>query len=289
MGIWVNKKNRILIQGITGKTAQIHLKDMLDYGTRVVAGVSPSQQICEVQGIPVFSSVEKAKRETRCDTSLVFVPAPFAADAMVEAALAGITTIVCITEHIPIQDMLRVKQVCDLSGVRLIGPNCPGILTTDGTKLGIMPASIFKRGSVGVVSRSGTLTYEVVDLLCKGGYGISTAVGIGGDPVIGSSFKDALFAFEHDPETKIIVLIGEIGGRQEQDAAQYIWDEITKPVLAFISGKTAPKGKRMGHAGAIISGEEATAYSKEKTLREKGIPVAESFSELLQLVRRIRN
>lgn len=287
MGIWVNRKNKVLVQGITGKVAQIHLKDMLAYGTRVVAGVSPGKS-GEVQGVPVFSSVQEAREKTNCDTSVLFVPAPFAADAMIEAAVAGITTLVCITEHVPLRDMMKVKRICELAGVRLIGPNCPGILTTDGTKLGIMPASIFKRGSVGVVSRSGTLTYEVVDLLCKGGYGISTALGIGGDPLIGSSFVDALFAFEHDPETKMILMIGEIGGTQEQEAAQYIWEEIRKPVLAFISGKTAPKGKRMGHAGAIISGEEATAASKAKALREKGIPVAETFAELLQMVKKIR-
>lgn len=284
MGIWVGQNNKIIVQGITGKSAGVHVRDMLDYGTTVVAGVSPGKKGSKIYGIPVYNTVAEAREATDCDTSLIFVPAPFAPDAIIEAVEAGIQLIVCITEHIPVADMIFVKRLCEEQGVRLIGPNCPGILTTGGqthgTKLGIMPASIFAPGKIGVVSRSGTLTYEAVDAICKGGLGISTAVGIGGDPVIGTNFTEALYAFEHDPHTVAVVMLGEIGGTAEQEAADFIAEHMTKPVVAFISGKTAPKGKRMGHAGAIVSGRGADAAQKEAYLHSKGIKVTSRLAEI---------
>ncbi len=284
MSIWVNKASRVLVQGITGKAATYHTERMIKYGTNVVAGVSPGKGGMEHLGVKVFDTAKQAVKETGCDASVVFVPAPFAADAICEAADAGIKLIVCITEHIPFVDMIRTKRFVAERGARLIGPNCPGITSTDGTKLGIMPASIHRPGRVGIVSRSGTLTYEAVDAVSKSGRGQSTAVGIGGDPVNGTSFIDALEAFNEDPDTDAVIMIGEIGGSAEQEAAEWAKENFKKPLVAFIAGQTAPKGKRMGHAGAIVSGKGATAEAKIKTLEACGIPVARRISEIVGLL-----
>lgn len=284
MSIWVNKSSKVLVQGITGKAATYHTKKMLEYGTEVVAGVSPGKGGTEHLGIPVFNTSKEAVKATKCDSSVIFVPAPFAADAICEAADAGIKLIVCITEHIPFIDMIKAKRFVSEKGARLIGPNCPGITTTDGTKLGIMPASIHRPGRVGIVSRSGTLTYEAVDAVSKAGKGQSTAVGIGGDPVNGTNFIDVLKAFNEDPDTDSVIMIGEIGGNAEQEAAEWAKENFKKPLVAFIAGQTAPKGKRMGHAGAIVSGKGATAEAKIKTLESCGIPVARRISEIVGLL-----
>lgn len=289
MSILVNKDTRVLVQGITGRDGSFHTQKMIEYGTNVVAGVVPGkggQKFGEgSSSIPIFNTVERAVQETGADASVIFVPKQFAADAIMESADAGIEVIVAITEGIPVNDMLKVvSYVRTNTSAVLIGPNCPGIVTVDECKLGIMPGHIFKKGPVGLISRSGTLTYEVVDTLTRGGVGQSTCIGVGGDAIIGSRFLDLLIEFQNDPETEAVVLIGEIGGSDEEEAAEYI-PEMTKPVVAFISGRTAPPGKRMGHAGAIISGGKGTAESKIKAFEEAKVPVANTVPEILSLVK----
>ncbi len=280
MSILVNKNTRVVVQGITGKEGSFHATQCKAYGTQVVAGVTPGKAGQEVEGIPVFNTVREAVKKTQCDTSLIFVPPAFAADAILEAADAGITLIVCITEGIPVNDMVRVKRALRGRDVRLIGPNCPGIITVDECKIGIMPGFIHKRGVVGVVSRSGTLTYEAVHQLSTLGLGETTCIGIGGDPVNGTSFVDVLPLFEKDPETQAIVLIGEIGGDAEEKAAAYIKQHIRKPVIGFIAGITAPPGRRMGHAGAIITGGKGTAAEKMASLEAAGVRVVHNPAEI---------
>lgn len=274
MSILVGKDTRLLVQGITGREGAFHTLQMKEYGTNVVAGVTPAKGGEWIHGIPVFDTVKEAVNATDANTSIIYVPARFAADAIMEAADAGIKLIVCITEGIPVLDMVRVQSFLKQHEARLIGPNCPGIITPGEAKVGIMPAHIHHSGSVGLLSRSGTLTYEVVQALTSKGIGQSTAVGIGGDPIIGSTFIDILRLFESDPLTDQVVLIGEIGGTDEQKAARFIAEYMTKPVTAFIAGRTAPPGKRMGHAGAIIEGGEGTAQEKIKAFEAVGVKVA---------------
>lgn len=273
MGILVGNDTRLLVQGITGREGAFHTLQMKEYGTNVVAGVTPAKGGEWVHGIPVFDTVKEAVNATDANTSIIYVPARFAADAIMEAADAGIKLIICITEGIPVLDMVRVHSFLKQHEARLIGPNCPGIITPDEAKVGIMPAHIHQPGSVGLLSRSGTLTYEVVQALSSKGVGQSTAVGIGGDPIIGSTFIDVLRLFESDPLTDQVVLIGEIGGTDEQKAARFIAEYMTKPVTAFIAGRTAPPGKRMGHAGAIIEGGEGTAQEKIAAFEAVGVRV----------------
>ena len=280
MSILVNKNTRVVVQGITGKEGSFHATQCKTYGTQVVAGVTPGKAGQEVEGIPVFNTVLEAVQKTQCDTSLIFVPPPFAADAILEAADAGIALIVCITEGIPVNDMVRAKRALRGRNVRLIGPNCPGIITVDECKIGIMPGFIHKRGVVGVISRSGTLTYEAVHQLSTLGLGQTTCIGIGGDPVNGTSFVDVLPLFERDQETQAIVMIGEIGGDAEERAAEFIAHNIKKPVISFIAGITAPPGRRMGHAGAIISGGKGTANEKMKALESAGVRVVKNPAEI---------
>jgi succinyl-CoA synthetase alpha subunit len=280
MSILVNKSTRVVVQGITGKEGSFHATQCKAYGTQVVAGVTPGKAGQEVEGIPVFNTVREAVKRTQCDTSLIFVPPPFAADAILEAADAGIRLIICITEGIPVNDMVKVKRALRNRDVRLIGPNCPGIITADECKIGIMPGFIHKRGVVGVISRSGTLTYEAVNQLTNLGLGETTCVGIGGDPVNGTSFVDLLPMFEKDPETKAIVMIGEIGGDAEDRAATFIKQNIRKPVISFIAGITAPPGRRMGHAGAIITGGKGTAAEKMAVLEAAGVRVVKNPAEI---------
>ena len=284
MSILVDKNTRVVVQGITGKEGSFHATQCKAYGTQMVAGVTPGKAGQEVEGIPVFNTVRDAVKRTQCDTSLIFVPPPFAADAILEAADAGIRLIICITEGIPVNDMVRVKRALRGRDVRLIGPNCPGIITADECKIGIMPGSIFSKGSVGVVSRSGTLTYEAVFQTTNAGLGQTTAVGIGGDPVNGTNFIDVLELFLADDETKSMIMIGEIGGSAEEEAAQFLIDEAKrgrkKPMAGFIAGRTAPPGRRMGHAGAIVSGGQGGAEEKIAKMEEAGIRVAASPSEL---------
>lgn len=280
MSILVDKNTRVVVQGITGKEGSFHATQCKAYGTQVVAGVTPGKAGQEVEGIPVFNTVREAVKKTQCDTSLIFVPPAFAADAILEAADAGIKLIVCITEGIPVNDMVRVKRALRGRDVRLIGPNCPGIITVDECKIGIMPGFIHKRGVVGVVSRSGTLTYEAVHQLSTLGLGETTCIGIGGDPVNGTSFVDVLPLFEKDPETQAIVMIGEIGGDAEEKAAAYIKQHIRKPVIGFIAGITAPPGRRMGHAGAIITGGKGTAAEKMASLEAAGVRVVRNPAEI---------
>ncbi len=281
MAILVNKKTRVITQGISGKSGRFHTEQGLLYGTHFVGGVTPGKKGQEVLGLPVFDTVIEAKEALKCDASLIFVPAPFAADAILEAEDAGIPLIVCITEGIPIRDMLEVSRVMRSSKTsRLIGPNCPGIITPGECKIGIMPGYIHQRGKVGIVSRSGTLTYEAVWQTTLLGLGQTTCVGIGGDPLNGTNFIDVLELFEKDPETKAVLLIGEIGGSAEEEAAEWIKQHSTKPVAAFIAGVTAPPGKRMGHAGAIISGGKGDAKGKMEALRAAGVLVTESPAEM---------
>jgi succinyl-CoA synthetase alpha subunit len=280
VSILVDKNTRVVVQGITGKEGSFHATQCKAYGTQVVAGVTPGKAGQEIEGIPVFNTVREAVKKTQCDTSLIFVPPAFAADAILEAADAGIRLIVCITEGIPVNDMVRVKRALRGRDVRLIGPNCPGIITVEECKIGIMPGFIHKRGVVGVVSRSGTLTYEAVHQLSTLGLGETTCIGIGGDPVNGTSFVDVLPLFEQDPETQAIVLIGEIGGDAEEKAAAYIKQHIRKPVIGFIAGITAPPGRRMGHAGAIITGGKGTAAEKMASLEAAGVRVVRNPAEI---------
>ncbi len=280
MSILVNSETRVICQGITGSNGRFHSEQCLKYGTKLVGGVTPGKGGTEVLGVPVFNTVAEAVAETGADASMIFVPAPFAADAILEAADAGIRVIVCITEGIPTLDMVKVKRALAGTGVHLVGPNCPGVITPEECKIGIMPGHIHKKGPVGVISRSGTLTYEAVDQLTKLGIGQSTCLGIGGDPIIGTTFIDALSLFKDDPETKGIVMIGEIGGTAEEEAAEYIRENIDVPVVSFIAGQTAPKGKRMGHAGAIIAGGKGTAAEKMAALEACGVHVVKSPADI---------
>jgi succinyl-CoA synthetase alpha subunit len=280
VSIFVNKDTRLLVQGITGNEGSFHARQCIEYGTKVVAGVTPGKGGQQLDSVPVFNTVAQGVRETGADASLILVPPPFGADAIMEAADAGIRLIVCITEGIPILDMVKVKNFLATKNCRLIGPNCPGIITPDECKIGIMPGKIHKRGSIGVVSRSGTLTYEVVDQLTKLGMGQSTCIGIGGDPVNGTNFIDVLSAFQADDETSAIVMVGEIGGSAEEEAAAYINEKLTKPVVGFIAGLTAPPGRRMGHAGAIISGSSGTGEAKIAAFKANGIHVCENLGEI---------
>ncbi|MUV39977.1 Malate--CoA ligase [Lentibacillus sp. JNUCC-1] len=276
MSIYVNKDTKVMVQGITGGTARFHTKQMLEYGTKIVAGVTPKKGGTDVEGVPVFNTVQDAVNETGATVSVVYVPAPFAADAIIEAVDAELDMVICITEHIPVMDMVKVKRYMEGKHTRLVGPNCPGVITADETKIGIMPGYIHKKGHIGVVSRSGTLTYEAVHQLSEAGYGQTTAVGIGGDPVNGTNFIDVLKAFNEDPETEAVIMIGEIGGTAEEEAAEWVKANMNKPVAGFISGATAPPGKRMGHAGAIISGGKGTAEEKIRIMTECGIKVADT-------------
>jgi succinyl-CoA synthetase alpha subunit len=287
MSILVNADTRLLVQGLTGREGAFHSESMLEYGTNVVAGVTPGKggQTALDGRVPVFDTVADAVRETGANASCIFVPAAFAPDAMLEAADANVPLVFCITEGVPALDMLRVYWVLKQKGVRLIGPNCPGATSPGQAKVGIIPGSIHREGSVGLVSRSGTLTYEVVQAMTDAGIGQSTCVGIGGDPIVGSSFIDILSLFNEDPETDAIVMIGEIGGDEEEKAAAYVKREVRKPMAAFIAGRTAPPGRRMGHAGAIISGGAGTAESKRSALEAAGIHVADSPSHIPQLLR----
>lgn len=276
MAIFINKKTTVVVQGITGRDGSFHATQMKKYGTKVVAGVTPGKSGSKVAGIPVFNSVAEAVAKTGANTSNIYVPPAFAADSIYEAVDAGIKTIVCITEGVPANDMMKIYNYVHHRGVRLIGPNCPGLISPELSKVGIIPGRICKKGNIGVVSRSGTLTYEVIFALSRAGMGQSTCIGIGGDQVIGTSFIDTLEAFENDRSTKGVVLIGEIGGSDEEEAARYIKKKLTIPVVAFIAGRSAPPGKRMGHAGAIISGSSGTAADKIEALNKVGIPVAVS-------------
>ncbi|MGC8874923.1 MAG: succinate--CoA ligase subunit alpha [Chloroflexia bacterium] len=285
MAILVDEHTRLVVQGITGREGEFHTRQMLAYGTKVVAGVTPGKGGAEVAGVPVFDTVAQAVAATGANTSVIYVPARFAPEAIYEAVDAGIPFIVCITEGIPALDMVRVCAYVQARGVRLLGPNCPGIISPGKAKVGIMPGHIHTPGPVGVVSRSGTLTYEVVDALTRAGLGQSTCVGIGGDPIIGTTFLDVLELFQADEETEAIVLIGEIGGTDEERAARYIAEHVTKPVVAYVAGRTAPPGKRMGHAGAIIEGGTGTAQEKISALAQAGVAVAEYPAQVADLVR----
>jgi succinyl-CoA synthetase alpha subunit len=288
MSIFVDKNSRVVVQGITGKEGQFHARHCIDYGTRVVAGVTPGKAGQKMDDIRVFNTVRAAVNETGANCSLIFVPPPFAADAIMEAADAGIDVIVAITEGIPTLDMMRVMNYLEGKPCRLIGPNCPGIITPGEAKIGIMPGPIHKPGGpIGVVSRSGTLTYEVVNQLSLQGIGQSTCIGIGGDPIIGSNFIDCLKAFEEDPETRGVVMVGEIGGTAEEDASKFVSENMSKPVVGFISGVTAPPGRRMGHAGAIISGGSGTAKAKIEAMQAAGIHVSENLGALGELCARV--
>lgn len=287
MSILINKKNRLVVQGITGNEGLFHTTQMVNYGTNIVAGVTPGKGgEWVLEKIPVFDSVRMAVEATGADTSVIFVPARFAADAMYEAADAGIGLIICITEGVPVLDMMRVRQYLDQKETRLVGPNCPGLITPGAAKAGIIPGNIAIPGRIGVVSRSGTLTYEVLYALKEVGMGVSTCVGIGGDPINGTNFIDCLRLFEADPYTEKVVLIGEIGGTDEENAAEFIADHMTKPVVSFIAGQTAPPGKRMGHAGAIIEGSAGTAQDKILALGRAGVQVARHPEEIPGLLAR---
>jgi len=280
LSVLVDKNTRLVVQGITGKEGSFHTKQMVEYGTNVVGGVTPGKGGTMHEGIPVFNTVEEAVREAGANVSIIYVPPPFAADAIIEAADAGMPLVVCITEGIPALDMVQVKRFLEGRATRLIGPNCPGIISPGKCKIGIMPGHIHKEGRIGVVSRSGTLTYEAVGQLTALGLGQSTAIGIGGDPVVGTTHTDALALFEADAETEGIVMIGEIGGTAEEDAAAYAKEHVTKPIVAFIAGQTAPPGRRMGHAGAIIAGGKGTAAEKMSALEAAGIRVVHSPADI---------
>ncbi|MFQ5592648.1 MAG: succinate--CoA ligase subunit alpha [Anaerolineae bacterium] len=289
MSILVNKNTRLMVQGITGREGEFHTRQMIEYGTNVVAGVTPGRGGQEVAGVPVFDTVAQAVEETGANGSVIFVPARFAPDAILEAAGHGVPLVVCITEGIPALDMIDVVAYLDEKGTKLVGPNCPGLITPGECKAGIIPGNIVMPGPVGMVSRSGTLTYEVIWALTERGIGQSTCVGIGGDPVNGLRFIEVLDLFERDPQTEQIVLIGEIGGTAEEQAAEYIAANITKPVVAFVAGRTAPPGKRMGHAGAIISGGEGRAEDKIAAFEAAGVPVAEHPEQIAEIIAHFRS
>ena len=289
MSVLIDKNSKVLVQGVTGRDGSFHALKMRSYGTNIVGGTSPGKGGQNVEGIPVFNTVAEAVEKTGANTSIIFVPAPFAKDAMFEAADAGIKLIVCITEGVPVMDAVAAQHYIKLKGARLVGPNCPGLISPDKSMVGILPTNIFKKGGTGVISRSGTLTYEIVDSLTKSGFGESTAIGVGGDPVVGLYFEDMLQLFQDDPETDCIVLVGEIGGDAEERAADFIKKNITKPVVAFISGRQAPKGKQMGHAGAIITTGSGTAAEKIAAFEAVGVPVAKETSEIPTLLKQLMN
>lgn len=284
MSVLVNSNTKLITQGITGKSGLFHSKGCKDYGTKLLGGVTPGKGGTEIEGFPVFDTVTQAVKETGANASMIFVPPPFAADSIIEAADAGLELVVCITEGIPVQDMLAVKSYLKTTSTRLIGPNCPGIITPDECKIGIMPGHIHKKGSVGVVSRSGTLTYEAVGQLSKRGIGQSTCIGIGGDPLNGTNFIDCLELFTNDPETEIIVMIGEIGGTAEEEACEWIKANCKKPIIGFVAGATAPPGRRMGHAGAIISGGKGTAKDKFDAMKAAGVHTVSSPADMGKMV-----
>jgi len=290
MSIIVNKESKVLVQGFTGSEGTFHSEQMLEYGTNVVCGVTPGKGGSTHLNKPVYNSVQEAVIKEDINTSIIFVPPAFAADAIMEAAESGIKTIVAITEGIPVSDMTKVMSYINGKNVRLIGPNCPGIITPEETKIGIMPGFVFKKGNVGIVSKSGTLTYEAADQVVKAGYGISTAIGVGGDPIIGTTLLDSVQLFMNDESTDLIVLIGEIGGHLEIDAAKWVTENGNKkPVVGFIAGETAPKGRKMGHAGAIIGGKDDTATAKKRIMRESGINVVDSPADIGKTVKQILN
>jgi succinyl-CoA synthetase alpha subunit len=287
VSVFIDSTSKVLVQGITGRDGSFHTRQMREYGTAIVAGVTPGKGGQRFDdAVPIFDTVADAVARTQADVSVIYVPPPFAADAMMEAAAAGISLIVCITEGVPVLDMTRVYPFVREHGARLIGPNCPGLITPGESKVGIIPGSICIAGSVGVVSRSGTLTYEVVDQLTRAGIGQSTCVGIGGDPINGTSFIDVLEAFEADPKTRAIAMMGEIGGTDEQEAARFVHDRMKKPVVGFIAGQTAPPGRRMGHAGAIISGSAGTAAEKLEALEKAGLGIARRPKDFVELLRK---
>lgn len=281
----INKDTKVIVQGITGRDGAFHTSKMKAYGTNIVGGISPGKGGSEVHGVPVFNTVEEAVKATGANASVIFVPAPFAGDAILEASYAGVELVICITEGVPVKDMIKVTPILKHHGTKLIGANCPGLITVDECLIGILPGMIFKKGNVGLISRSGTLTYEVVNMLSESGLGQTTCVGIGGDSVSGLYFRDLLEMYENDPETKAVVVIGEIGGDAEEQAAQYIKEHMKKPVVAFIAGQSAPPGKRMGHAGAIISSGSGTAEEKIKAFTAAGVPVAKEPGEIPRLVK----
>ena len=286
MSIFIDNTTTLLVQGITGRDGSFHAKQMMEYGTKVVGGVTPGKGGQKFEGtVPIFNTVAQAVAATRANTSVIYVPPPFAADAMMEAAAAGIKLIVCITEGVPVLDMTKVYPYVKEMGARLLGPNCPGLITPGQSKVGIIPGRICAPGPVGVVSRSGTLTYEIVNLLTKAGLGQSTCVGIGGDPINGTNFIDALAAFEADPQTKVVAMMGEIGGTDEQEAAEFVRTKMKKPVVGFIAGQTAPPGRRMGHAGAIISGSAGTAAEKIEAFQQAGMGIAKRPMDFVELVK----
>ncbi len=288
MSIWINKGTKVLVQGITGAVGAFHTKQMLEYSTKIVGGVTPGKAGAKVEGVPVFNTVADAVKATGANATVIYVPPAFAADAICEAVDAGVDITVCITEGLPILDMVKVKRYMEGKKTRLIGPNCPGVITPGECKIGIMPGYIHRPGTVGIVSRSGTLTYEAVHQVTMLGLGQSTCVGIGGDPVNGTNFIDVLSAFQNDPKTESVILIGEIGGTAEEEAAAFVKAKMNKPVVGFVAGQTAPKGKRMGHAGAIISGGKGTAAEKIEAFKAAGISVSEAPSDLgLTLARRL--
>jgi len=287
MSILIDKNTKVLVQGITGRDGAFHAAKMKEYGTRIVGGTSPGKGGTSIEEVPVFNTVEEAVRTTGATASVIFVPAPFAADAILEASFAGVELVVCITEGVPVKDMIGVTPVLKQKGTKLIGANCPGLITPDECLIGILPGMIFKKGKTGLISRSGTLTYEVVNLLTENNLGQSTCVGIGGDPVAGLYFIDLLKMYENDPGTDAVVLIGEIGGDAEEQAAHFIKNNMTKPVVAFIAGQSAPPGKRMGHAGAIISSGSGTAAEKILAFNQAGVPVAKEPGEIPELVKKM--
>jgi succinyl-CoA synthetase alpha subunit len=285
MSILINKDTKLIVQGITGRDGAFHTQKMKAYGTQVVGGVSPGKGGQVQDGVPIFNSVSDAKKATGANASVIFVPAAFAADAILEASFAGIELVITITEGVPVKDMIRVMPIARQNGTKLVGPNCPGLITPEECLIGILPGNIFKKGNIGLMSRSGTLTYEVVNMLTESDMGQTTCIGIGGDPVAGLYYQELLELFENDPDTKGIVLIGEIGGDAEEQAARFIKEKVTKPVVVFIAGQTAPPGKRMGHAGAIISSGSGTAEEKIKAFTEAGVPVAKEPSQIPGLLK----